>query len=586
LKDYNRRQFLAAGGAIAGALITGSGIALAKPDDPGDKEDGVPGKATKTRSVTLPEILSNPGFEGSYSGIAPSWSNTNYGAAAVTYTRQTTNVHEGSSAQKIACTGTVGDNDNGLIFFQEFTAQAGITYAGSVWLRADTPTWVQFGIRRVEAFFEFSAVVSLLVDTNWQRIAVQGGFEETIQAMFAIDFRQTGVIYVDHASLTIHHASGQSQVVASTAVIPDRLFGMHINNSLAIWSTNSEFEVSRLWDTGTRWRDIEPSNGSYSWSQLDTYVSKAVVAGQQSIYTLGITPSWANGGDQTLPPSNLANWIDYVQQVGNRYDGDITYWEVWNEVDTGNFWTGTQAEMLALAEIAYDELKAINPANQILTPNVTSNGLKWLDQYLHQGGAHFADIISFHRGFDTTLHVELFEPLFRGLINLATNYGLTSYPIFNTEAQVLLQGTSDQQVGAVSRIFLLMWLWGLSNLNWYAWDIYDDGGTTFYVPLSESSDKTTLTVAGTGYRETGRWLKGAQTITVSTNSSASWILELGRSGGYHGYVVWNPYGNTSFEIPAGWNITRKRDLAANTSGQGAGIVTVGYKPLLFENQAP
>jgi hypothetical protein len=538
---------------------------------------------TRTRVLASSEMLSNVGFEGSYSGIAPSWSQTNWGSASATYSRTTTNPHGGTSAQQIAATGTLGDhNTDGLIYWQQFTALPGVTYQASVWLRADAPTYLQFGIRREDPFQEFVGISSVLVTTSWQQVTVVGGFEDVVDALFAIDFLQAGTVYVDDASLIM---LPPNHSVASGAVIPDRLFGMHINNSLAIWSTTSEFELSRLWDTGTRWRDLETSNGTWDWSQLDTYVSKAVAAGQESLYTMGITPAWANGGDQTQPPTNLADWTDYVQQVGNRYDGEILYWEVWNEVDTGNFWTGTKAEMLALAEIAYDELKAINPANQILTPNITSNGLAWLDQYLYEGGDQFADIISFHRGFESVTP-ELQEPIFRGLRDLMAHHGQTSKPVFDTEVASLLLGTSEQQVGHVSRVWMLMWLWGFSNANWYAWDIYDDGGLVDYIRLSEESDKTTLTTAGVAWRETGRWLKGAQMTGKSVDLSGSWTITLTRAGGYVGHVVWNPNGSHLFNIPAEWGVTRKRDLAGNTTGQGAGETTIGYGPLLFENQAP
>jgi hypothetical protein len=542
---------------------------------------------TRTQTLVAPsELLENPDFEGSYSGIAPSWSQNNWGGASPSYSRTTTNPHGGTSAQQIVVTGTVGDNDNGVVFYQEYALTAGTTYEASIWLRAPSPILVEFGLRRVDPFQEFVAVKSVLVGTEWQQVRVLGGFEEDVNTMGAINFLQTGTLIVDDACLT---TAPRNDSVASSAPIPDRLFGQHINSwvySPATWPVASEFEVSRLWDTGTRWRDIETSNGTFNWTRLDLYVDEAVDAGQEMIYTMGITPSWANGGDDSQPPTDIEDWRDYVQEIGNRYAGVIKYWEVWNEVDTGNFWTGTHAEMLELAEVAYDELKAIDPTNQILTPNVTSNGLKWLDQYLYQGGGDFADVISFHRGFDTTLTVERFEPLFRGLFDLVAAYGQGSKPVFNTEAQVLLAGTSDQQIGAVSRVYLLMWLWGISNVNWYAWDIYDDGGVTFYVQLSEPANKQVLTAAGTGYRETGRWLKGATMTGKTIDASGSWVLTLTRAGGYEGRVVWNPNGDTSFTIPAEWNVTRKRDLAASTTGQGAGTVTVGYKPLLFENQAP
>ena len=72
----------------------------------------------------------------------------------------------------------------------------------------------------------------------------------------------------------------------------------------------------------------------------------------------------------------------------------ITYWELWNEPQDPEYYCGDMQTMLTMAQHAYQIIKSINPAAQIITPTVTaSGGPAWLDAYLSKGGGNFADII-------------------------------------------------------------------------------------------------------------------------------------------------------------------------------------------------
>ena len=49
----------------------------------------------------------------------------------------------------------------------------------------------------------------------------------------------------------------------------------------------------RLWDTMTLWSDLNPSFGTYNWSNLDTQIDLAKANNAQVLYTFGGTPTWA-----------------------------------------------------------------------------------------------------------------------------------------------------------------------------------------------------------------------------------------------------------------------------------------------------
>lgn len=85
-------------------------------------------------------------------------------------------------------------------------------------------------------------------------------------------------------------------------VIGADLFGIHFHrlqllpNEQAVptaWPPLG-FGMLRLWDSRTRWADIEPTRGDWRFNRLDYYVNEAAARGVKVLYTLGSTPQWAS----------------------------------------------------------------------------------------------------------------------------------------------------------------------------------------------------------------------------------------------------------------------------------------------------
>jgi len=79
-----------------------------------------------------------------------------------------------------------------------------------------------------------------------------------------------------------------------SAPISAAFFGMDVNHLLAgtPWPTLS-FGTLRLWDTGTLWGNLNPSQGTYSWANLDSQIALAKSNNVGILYTFGGTPAWA-----------------------------------------------------------------------------------------------------------------------------------------------------------------------------------------------------------------------------------------------------------------------------------------------------
>ncbi len=514
--------------------------------------------------------MSNARFEDMAGGRATDWIDDLWNGATLSYSSAPG--RDAGTAQRLSV-GRIPAG-GGVIVAQRFGFRPGTTYEGRIWLRSDNSATVQFFFRRQGPHYESMAVQLVTLTPTWQEFVISGGWREQVPGYFGINFITTGTVDVDDASLRELSAT---DCVANGAPLPSTFMGMTVNKwgSYSIWPSAEQFGLLRMWDTTTRWEDLEPTKGAWDWSRMDLYVGTARRANEEILYTLGMTPLWAAArradGDRS-EPGNLADWRNYVRTVARRYQGRIKYWELWNEVNYDGFYTGSVDTMLALTQAASQELKAVDPTNVVLSPNVTILGFAWLDEFLAKGGGAYVDVISWH--LYTTYVPELDEPMAAGLRDVLAHRGLPNRPIWNTEGNI--EGTPPSAaaaVGAIARAYLVQPWWGNSNFSFYCWDI-DIGN-----PLSQPG-YLAPTAAGVAYREVAGWLTGATMFGRRRGADGTWQVTLLLPNGSIGYVVWNDSPQT-FALPAGWAVTRQRDLAGGTNAISSRSVVVGPAPILL-----
>ncbi len=553
------------------------------------------------------QFLTNPGFEGSFTTVAPGWNEITWGINVipnVSYENETNIIHSGNSSQKIIVTDL---GDGATILEQDFDFNAGKIFEGSVWLRANDSMLIAFMFQERVPVYHVPAMFIKKIGPSWEQLIIRGGYKRIIETdqliiegRFVIQPLDTGTLYIDDGSLVDITDSILNSPVADTSAISSRYFGMHVNK-LGVHETYPPVGIGtmRLWNTGTEWITIEPTQGALSDSmnwiydttgtsgfgfRLDYYLNYILAndSGATVLYTMGQSPSWA-AVDPASPPTNISDWQNYVNRLGNRYRSKINYWEVWNEADYSGSYSGTVDDLVELSQSTYQELKTIDPANNILAPNFTS--AKGLAEFFYGGGGNYSDIISWH-DYPSRMPEESIPEII-GMKNVMENYGYADKPLWNTEGAISIpindSLTEEEDMAAVSRTQIIQWLFGIENFNWYCWDVYGDV-TKKFTRLSYSSSPNqydSLTPAGIAYRETVTWLTGAQVISKSV-SNDTWIVELQRSGGYKARIVWNTSGTQIFNIPSSWNVLHIRDLYADTLIPSSSIQINGL-PLLFEN---
>lgn len=403
------------------------------------------------------------------------------------------------------------------------------------------------------------------------------------------------------ANLDWVHFAPITAPAAPPQAIPATFFGMHIHraatglNGQPFWP-DAPFHLWRLHDVDhLHWFSLEPAQDQWNFTLFDNAITQAERHGARLLYTLGQTPTWASARPTedgaygakgaAAEPANLADWRDYVRTVATRYKGRIHYYEIWNEADLREFYSGDVATMVQMARDAYTILKAIDPTITVLAPSMTADftHFTWLTQFLAQGGGNYYDINNVHFYIPATAKPEEIYGRAMRTQQFLRNNGQGHKPLWNSETgfgrtleNVLITG--DDAVGFVARAHLVQWLAGVAHFDWYAWDNRHWVGLYFV-----EADLRTPTAAAHAYSETQKWLIGARLTTCQIAMDATWLCHLIGADGNPAQIVWNPEQTVAYRLPD--DARRLRRLTGQTTTvTGGSTITIGTLPVYLERR--
>lgn len=212
------------------------------------------------------------------------------------------------------------------------------------------------------------------------------------------------------------------------------------------------------------WSEIEPARDSHwdekyqqdAWKKYDDIVDLAERYGVRIIARLDHTPAWARpeGTTPNAPPSDPADYADFVATFVERYRGRVQYLQIWNEPNLAAEWGGTVDPdgYFELLRAAYVRAKAVDPNVVILSaPMAMTNErsgrampeLDYWDRLYQLGAADYFDVMT------------------------ASAYGLDKPPTDPPDPQII-------NVRRVELLRGLMERYGDANkavwLNEYGWD--------------------------------------------------------------------------------------------------------------------
>lgn len=425
------------------------------------------------------------------------------------------------------------------------------------------------------------------------------------------------------------------QANSSSLMISPGFFGMTVNNvPAAPWPTTLGFRFRGFRTLGVqiKWSDLEtcdggsdPTNSCYTWTSFDSWINLALNNGQDVLYVVYWTPSWASSQPNDTscasghlqffspggcdPPDDLAadgtgsdqHFIDFLTAVlTHTGPGKIKFWNLWNEPNILAEWKGTTAQLLRLAKDLRNTVLTLDPSALFVTPAyVGPNSTAALGSYLAAGGGNFADIIAYH-GYiysgtcPTDCPIPENEgPLVDATRQMLTTYGQQKKPLFDIEGSwgaindVSTMSDPDQEAAFTARFYLMHFSKAVNRLYWFSWNSSDSA--QFYDAATQK-----VNLAGRAYKQLYDWTEGATLNVPCNNVGTAWTCTLTRTNSYAAEILWDTDPSLvcnkgvcpTNEVQVPTNFTQYRDLKGNTFSISNHAVPVGSKPILVQGATP
>lgn len=175
------------------------------------------------------------------------------------------------------------------------------------------------------------------------------------------------------------------------------------------WTARDRVVVlDRLADAGATWvrvdvgwETLEPGGpGQVSDWYLDRLHDTVEAAGDRGLAvlaTLWATPGWANGGrSRATPPDRAQDYARVAGWLAGELRGGVSAWEVWNEPNSDDFFTGDASAYVRLLRASYPAVKAADPGSDVVFGGPSRNDVAWLSQAYASGAQGSFDVLATH----------------------------------------------------------------------------------------------------------------------------------------------------------------------------------------------
>ena len=274
-----------------------------------------------------------------------------------------------------------------------------------------------------------------------------------------------------------------------------------------------------------RWRSIEPTKGSFDWTDNDNFVGQLASHGIRPLPFLWGSPTWVGNGTLAQPPLGSAAdqtaWKDFLTRAVARYGPGgtywgapyhskygasavplpVQYWQIWNEPNLKKFFTpGSSVAQSAqkyvnLLKISHDTIKAKDSHALIVLAGMPgfgdSKAWVFLDAiYDVAGSKNYFDVTALHPYARDLNEFRSELNLFRTSI---VNHGDAATPMWLTEwawgsgppdqfgHNVGLTGQQTLLNNSVKLVLQQRTAWNIQRMYWFLWRDPEPG--SFYAHL-------------------------------------------------------------------------------------------------------
>ncbi len=154
------------------------------------------------------------------------------------------------------------------------------------------------------------------------------------------------------------------------------------------------------------WDGIEERPGVYNWLFWDEYVRQAVDDyGITLVPYICYTPRWNSTGDSTNywnhTPKDYEAFGRFVYALVSRYKDRIKSWELWNEPDIKEYWSGTVQDFAKLTRIGSDAVRKADPKAIVVLAGLAGHTDFTRALFKDLGISKYVDVVNCHSYYET-----------------------------------------------------------------------------------------------------------------------------------------------------------------------------------------
>jgi hypothetical protein len=163
-----------------------------------------------------------------------------------------------------------------------------------------------------------------------------------------------------------------------------------------------------------RWELIEPEQGQFQWEALDLAMAGARAFGIRPMLSIVTAPDWAREAGINVerhgPPANNEDYVNFVRNILQRFDGQVYAIEVWNEQNLDREWTSMQGlsarNYVELLRQTYNMVQEVSSGTIVISGALSPTGLddgvgaiddfRYMQQMIDNGMLDVADCVGAH----------------------------------------------------------------------------------------------------------------------------------------------------------------------------------------------
>ena len=154
------------------------------------------------------------------------------------------------------------------------------------------------------------------------------------------------------------------------------------------------------------WDGIETAPGNYHWGFWDDYVRIAVDEyGITLVPYICYTPPWNSTGDTSNywnhTPKDYDAFGPFMEALVTRYKDRIKTWELWNEPDIKEYWSGNAGDLARLTKIGAQAVKKADPSAKVVLAGLAGHTDFTLTLFRDLGISPYVDVVNCHSYYET-----------------------------------------------------------------------------------------------------------------------------------------------------------------------------------------